>query len=232
MNEENQSNYYSIIPSFIRYNKDLKSSEKLLYGEITALANKNGYCYAKNRYFADLYGVTNVTISRWLSNLQNLGFIIIDIIRDSNKEIISRHIYINDAPYYQKNQYPYIQKSTYPINRNDKDNNTSNNIDDDIFNLIINSSSEIPIKFYQLMEKLELNYTTETLKILQPDKIQMLRVIIYTIYNLYNSDFDFLLSKVSRESLLNLYMISKEHNPNDLLNYYRKSIINKYTDTS
>lgn len=67
MNEENQVNYYAIIPATVRYDKELKASEKLLYGEITALANKKGYCYAKNRYFAELYDVTVETVSRLIS---------------------------------------------------------------------------------------------------------------------------------------------------------------------
>ena len=40
MNEENQVNYYAIIPATVRYDKDFKPAEKLLYGEVTALANK------------------------------------------------------------------------------------------------------------------------------------------------------------------------------------------------
>ena len=67
---------------------------------------------------------------------------------------------------------------------------------------------------------------------MQKDKIQMLKDIIYVIYDLYNSEFDSLLSRISRESLLNLYFISKEHSPKDLLNYYKRSIINKYTNNS
>ena len=53
MNEENQVSYYSIIPATVRYDKKLKSSEKLIYGEITSLTNALGYCYASNKYFAD-----------------------------------------------------------------------------------------------------------------------------------------------------------------------------------
>ena len=62
MNEETKSNYYSIIPATVRYDNNLKPAEKLLYGEITALSNKLGYCYANNRYFAELYNVTIGTV--------------------------------------------------------------------------------------------------------------------------------------------------------------------------
>ena len=47
-------NYYAIIPSNVRYS-DLKPNAKLLYGEITALSNKHGFCFASNKYFANLY---------------------------------------------------------------------------------------------------------------------------------------------------------------------------------
>ena len=113
MNEDNKVNYYAIIPATVRYNHNLKAAEKLLYGEITALSNIRGYCYAQNRYFAQLYGVSIETVSRWISHLQELGYIKIEIIRNDKKEIIERNIYIIDTPYCQKNQYPYCSKGQY-----------------------------------------------------------------------------------------------------------------------
>ncbi len=67
--------YYAIIPACVRYDENLIPSAKLLYGEITALCNEKGFCWATNQYFADLYKVSVVTISKWISNLCKCGHI-------------------------------------------------------------------------------------------------------------------------------------------------------------
>jgi hypothetical protein len=231
VNEENQISYYSVIPATIRYDNRLKPAEKLIYSEITSLTNRIGYCFASNKYFANLYGVTIHTVSQWISHLEKLEYVYIKLIRDTNKEIKERRIYINDTPYVQKNTYPYIFKSTYPIYKNVQDNNINSNIDD-LFNFIINNSNKIPRKFYNILDRLEFLYTEEILNIMQKDKVQMLKEIIYILYDIYNSSFNNLLSQVKRESLINLYTLSQEHSPDDLLNYYKRTIINKYTNNS
>ena len=106
-------NYYAIIPAEVRYS-NLKPNAKLLYGEITALSNKTGYCFASNNYFAELYEVNKNTISRWISDLKRLGFITIEIERAANKQIIKRCLGI-------------VQKVDNPIDEKDKGNNTSIN---------------------------------------------------------------------------------------------------------
>ena len=228
MSKKEQPNYYAIIPATVRYDTNLKSAEKLLYGEITALANKNGYCFAQNKYFADLYNVTLISVSRWISHLQELGYIKTDVIRNENKEIISRNIYIVDIPYYQKNQYPYIQNCKEGINKNVKDNNIKYNIDD-IFYLIINNSNEISMKFLNIIEKLEFKYEPYMIEHMNEDKIDMLKNIIYVLYDLYNSNFEFILQNANRENLINLYLLAMDNKPDNLLNYYKKSIINSST---
>lgn len=220
MGEKEQPNYYAITPATVRYDNNLKSVEKLLYGEITALANKNGYCYAKNKYFADLYNVTSVSVSRWISHLQELGYIETEIIRNKNKEIVSRNIYIVDTPYYQKNQYPYAHKNTEGINKNVKDNNIKYNIDD-LFYLIINNDAKIPKKFLNIIEKLEFNYKPYMLQYMKKDKIDMIKNIIYVLYDLYNKGFYSLLQNIKRENLVNLYLLAIDKKPSNLLNYYK-----------
>jgi hypothetical protein len=89
--------YYAVIPASVRYSK-LKPNAKLLYGEITALSSKEGYCFATNRYFADLYGVTKNTVSLWVSQLNKLGFVSIELIK-KGEQITERRLGIikNDA---------------------------------------------------------------------------------------------------------------------------------------
>ncbi|WP_300742949.1 helix-turn-helix domain-containing protein [uncultured Brachyspira sp.] len=72
---EQQKNYFAVIPASVRYDKNLKPISKLLYGEITALCNEKGYCWASNGYFAELYEVSNDTISRAIKQLEECGHI-------------------------------------------------------------------------------------------------------------------------------------------------------------
>ena len=67
--------FFAVIPATVRYDKSLPQGAKLLYGEISALANKKGYCWTKNSYFANLYGTSERTIIEWISRLRASGHI-------------------------------------------------------------------------------------------------------------------------------------------------------------
>ena len=67
--------YYAIIPADVRYDDSIPPNAKLLYGEISALIGKDGYCYASNKYFSDVYGFAPETIARLVSRLEEAGYI-------------------------------------------------------------------------------------------------------------------------------------------------------------
>lgn len=120
---ENKS-YYAIIPASVRYDKNINANAKLLYGEITALCNEKGYCWATNEYFAELYGVSKVSISNWISSLERNGYITREIVyKEGSKEILNRYLSIvNDLT--KKSLIPNKDTFNTPIKKKFKDNNT------------------------------------------------------------------------------------------------------------
>ena len=91
MSEEIKPAFYAIIPADVRYDKSLKHNAKLLYGEITALCNERGYCWAGNEYFAKLYGVSIKTITVWISQLVDKKYLLRKLVyKPGSKEIDSR----------------------------------------------------------------------------------------------------------------------------------------------
>lgn len=80
-------NYYAVIPAEVRYNEKLTANSKLLYGEISALSNKKGMCWATNKYFADLYNVSEVSISKWVAQLIDQALIRTQTNHDGKREI-------------------------------------------------------------------------------------------------------------------------------------------------
>lgn len=126
--------YYGILPANIRYDKNLKPMEKIMYSELTALSNKNGYCNATNSYFAELYEVSKNTVSLWIGDLEKAGYIKTKLIYESGtKNIKERRIYIanpitkNDDTYHEKEVDPITKNDDTPITKNREDNNTSIN---------------------------------------------------------------------------------------------------------
>lgn len=49
--------------------------ERLLLIHIISLSKKNGYCWATNKYFSNIYNVTTVTISKSISKLATFNYI-------------------------------------------------------------------------------------------------------------------------------------------------------------
>ena len=167
-----QRNYYAIIPANVRYDKNLKDKAKLLYGEITALCNEKGYCWASNRYFAELYSVSIKTISTLIKNLIDNGYIYSEIIyKDGSKEIDKRYLKLTNkpiektvntpmeekvnTPMEEKVNTPMEEKVNTPMEEKVKDNNTIFN------NTIINNKKEKKEKASSKNNKSEIDMLIE-----------------------------------------------------------------------
>lgn len=112
--------YYAIIPANVRYDTELNPNAKLLYGEITALCNEEGHCWATNDYFAELYGVSKVSISKWINLLVQKGYLGSEIIyKEGTKQILNRYLTLVG--------YPIKEKFNTPIKEKFKENNTNKN---------------------------------------------------------------------------------------------------------
>lgn len=140
-------NYYAVIPAEVRYDSDLRANEKILYGEISALLDKSGICYASNNYFAKLYEVDPSAISKWITHLKEKNYLEVDYLKQG-KEIKQRKIKVIGIDKYQQG---YCQKS--------KENKEEEEYNNNIFTLIENNLNRVlsPIE-YEVIKKWDYSY--------------------------------------------------------------------------
>lgn len=105
---------YAVIPSSVRYDPELPANAKLLYGEISALSYARGYCFAKNRYFAELYGLNVKTISALISALSDRGHIRVEVIKSDKGEVVERRIWLIKPRDYLEGGIPIIPEGVPP----------------------------------------------------------------------------------------------------------------------
>ena len=90
--------YDAVIPARVRYDPELTDKAKLLYGEIRALASRDGYCWATNAYFCHLYMVSESTIQRNIAALTDRGHIWSEVIRDEETNaVLERRLWVDRA---------------------------------------------------------------------------------------------------------------------------------------
>lgn len=188
---EESPNYYGILPASVRYCKDLNPHAKILYTELSALTNKNGYCHATNAYFANLYQVSERAITKWFKELSEFGFIEIQIIRNQSgtfRRIVLAGVNscssggVNDCssppeqPFYTKEYYKEEYTSM---------NNTSNNKES-----VSSSESEIEsVQYYfELNQILELLTEKTGAKYKIPKTKSLL--LRYGVYKVIKARFD------------------------------------------
>lgn len=129
MAEDNRPSYFAVIPADVRYDDSIPPNAKLLYGEISALIGAEGFCFASNQYFSNLYGMSVETIARLLTKLEKAGHIRRVIERDNSGQITSRKLYLRvslpDGLGIDKKINTPLQKNQEGIDEKVKDTDTS-----------------------------------------------------------------------------------------------------------
>lgn len=114
-------NGYSICLNKWALDEKIKNELRLLL-IVSSLCAEKGYCFASNKYLADLFNTLEVTISKKLKKLKSLGYIEIEY-EKRGCEVIDRKIRL------AKMLTDDYQKCQPTISQNAKDNNISiNNI--------------------------------------------------------------------------------------------------------
>lgn len=244
MSEEVKVNYYSVIPAEIKYNNELTERAKLIYGEISSLSNKMGYCFATNGYFAKLYKCTNRTIQNAISKLQEKGFIEV-VIENRNQRKI--YLTINTKAERQSiscesNFVGCEDNFTGGDENNFTHNIINNNKIDRLFNYIVKLESKIPEEFemyeekiLEVLKKFEMNYSKCALISMSHENIEKVKIICYCLAMLVKENVGHLLYRINREQIISLYdgckLREQEYKNTDdeiisFINYFYKSLKN------
>ncbi|EHS8400396.1 helix-turn-helix domain-containing protein [Enterococcus faecalis] len=228
--------YYAIIPAIVRYDNHLNGNAKLLYGELTALANEKGYCWATNQYFANLYNVSKRTIISWLKQLEERNYIKMQIFYKPNSKMVDRrHIYIlpypTDTEFYTPSEENFItygknhqegdeENFTTPSEENFTENNTLiNNTKNNTKNIY---SVEQSSTMSELFEKVWKTYPKKTNK--KKAKEQFLKKI--------KSDEDFERFKTGYKDYLKYIKLNDWYHPQELFRWIRDERFNDEYDLS
>ena len=188
--------YFAVIPASVRYDKRLKPIERLLFGEITCLTNKDGYCFASSSYFAELYDTQRETISRYISNLAKCGYILIEIENGYQRKIYLKEGVIKQSQGVTESSQGCNQTITPPCDQKITQNNTSVN------NLNNNSKEEVeeektPKKYQSILEAWN-NLPVTNIRIISGKRLQMLKSrikqysfddVLKAIQTIHNSPF-------------------------------------------
>ena len=226
--------YYAIIPAIVRYDNHLNGNAKLLYGELTALANEKGYCWATNQYFANLYNVSKRTIISWLKQLEERNYIKMQIFYKPNSKMVDRrHIYIlpypTDTEFYTPSEENFItygknhqegdeENFTTPSEENFTENNTLiNNTKNNTKNIY---SVEQSSTMSELFEKVWKTYPKKTNK--KKAKEQFLKKI--------KSDEDFERFKTGYKDYLKYIKLNDWYHPQELFRWIRDERFNDEYD--
>lgn len=122
---ENIQSYYMVIPAPI-WSAEITAKAMILYGHVSVLAKKEGYCFADNKYFEKVMKISTSTVQRCFQELESKNLISRELIyKENSKEVETRKIYIFEHTPIIKNEHRPIPKTEHgSILKTDQDNNT------------------------------------------------------------------------------------------------------------
>ena len=124
--EKRRPAYWAVIPAGVRYDPDLPANAKLLFAEISALADSRGYCWASNATLGELYGVSDRTVRRLVETLAERGYLQVEVVRDTQTNaVVERRLWVETPP--DKNvRTPPDKIDRTPPDKNVRKNNKEN----------------------------------------------------------------------------------------------------------
>ena len=125
--EDRKPAYWAVLPAGIRYDEELRPNAKLIYAEISAMADSTGFCWATNRYLAKLFGLAQDTVSSLVAQLAERGYIRLEIVRGPKGNITERRIWLAEVhpPIGKNADTPIGKNADTPIGKNADKNNKS-----------------------------------------------------------------------------------------------------------
>lgn len=108
--------YISIIPAPVIEDESLQPNAKILYGVLTSLMRREGYCWASNAQLSAAMHCTEDVIRRWLASLREAGYIHVEVVPNRKTGGKIRYIYpiiTPPVPPTQEGGYRDKQPGTY-----------------------------------------------------------------------------------------------------------------------
>lgn len=120
---ERKPAYWAVLPARVRYDPELRPNAKLLYAEITAMADATGYCWASNAYLAELFAISPRTVRELVQSLERKGYLSVEVIRDpGNNAVVERRIWVDRPAIVEEPEAtPSGENPPYPSGENPPD---------------------------------------------------------------------------------------------------------------
>lgn len=200
--------YYAVIPAAVRYDKLLSPNAKLLYGEITCLLNFNNKCFASNEYFARLYDISEIQISRLISQLVSQHHIVtlMENTAKGSQRIIKLGLNINDKTPINKNVKGGLNKNVKHNIHSTNNNSLFENKECDLFSEFIETFNKIRKSNFKPLEKLRKVFAQRIKHYSKDDILHALTNAMGTQHHIDNKFNDLTPEFILREDKLEKYI--------------------------